>query len=55
MEGVSEPWLSGEDEREGDSRKRLMAGWFSTVAALLAVCWNNNRGCRKEGFSYLLI
>lgn len=34
-DGVSEFWFSGDEEREGDSRKRFMAGWFSTDGSLL--------------------
>ncbi|TNN67776.1 hypothetical protein EYF80_021930 [Liparis tanakae] len=30
-EGVSEPWLRGEEDRDGDSRNRRMAGWFSAA------------------------
>lgn len=39
-EWVSEPWLRGEDERDGDSRNRRMAGWFSTAGSLLEECWD---------------
>lgn len=38
-EGVSEPWLRGEEERDGDSRNRRIAGWFSMAGSLL-VCWD---------------
>lgn len=34
-DGVSEFWFSGEEEREGESKKRFMAGWFSTDGSLL--------------------
>lgn len=43
-ERLSEPWLRGEEEREGDSRNLLMAGWFSTAGSLLEACWENAGG-----------
>lgn len=39
-EGVSESWLRGEEERDGDSRNRRMAGWFRTAGSLLEACWD---------------
>lgn len=30
-ECASEPWFKGDDERDGDSRKRLIAGWFKSL------------------------
>lgn len=45
-EGVSEPWLRGEEERDGDSRNRRMAGWFRTAGSLLEACWHTkDSGC----------
>lgn len=38
-EGVSDPWFNGDEDREGDSRKRRMVGWFSTAGSLLNMCW----------------
>lgn len=37
-DGVSEFWFSGDEEREGESRKRFMAGWLRTDGSLL-VAW----------------
>lgn len=39
-EGVSEPWLRGEEDLDGDSRNFLMAGWLSTAGSHLEVCYN---------------
>lgn len=33
-DGVSEFWFSGDEEREGESRKRFMAGWLNTDGSL---------------------
>lgn len=37
-EGVSEPWFIGEEDRDGGSRNRRMAGWFNTAGSLLGAC-----------------
>lgn len=42
-EGVSDPWLRGEEERDGDSRNRRTAGWLSTAGSLLDDCWDTHQ------------
>lgn len=48
-DGVSDPWLAGEDDLDGDSKNFLIEGWLKTIESHVLV------PCNKRAQEDLLI